>query len=438
MDQELSSGLIPTSLDDPQIKEPPEKNIDYSESILSQIMIWFFQIFVWIFLILSLTFYFFSPNKSRFTISLVSFFISYIAYIILEFISPTFKLLAQKRTGQGMYVKMGEFFMKPPEIEFFCECYHYKKVQKVMKTKQGTYHKTQKVRRVSHTETFRFPYYSSRDCSGLFYLNCTESEVNKKIFIKLEIQEEINFADSLSYMDYIYQKDQFWRRNRFRDYYMLFKEKRYIPDLPKYNLIRLGVGLQPVGVGIFWYILFVFIPFCQLYKMYIESFCVSQKFKLRKLISTRYNLSSNENEKKFETFNPQLNLITQKLNYESIYYNYLNQGFEVKNPTEKDFDNAKVYARNIPDYKISTGSNGLKIGVILDDEKFSNQDYNEPPPAFATLPGDVALRKIQVNKKGKIPSDFDKTDVKMKEINPDEDNNDEDDQQDMPENIMEK
>ena len=84
------------------------------------------------------------------------------------------------------------------------------------------------------------PYYSARDVSGLFYLNCDEAYIKKKMYITLELKEEINFADNISYMDYEYYKEQFWKKNRFRDVYMDFNETRKVPGLMHHNLIKLN------------------------------------------------------------------------------------------------------------------------------------------------------------------------------------------------------
>ena len=62
------------------------------------------------------------------------------------------------------------------------------------------------------------PYYSSRDISGLFILNCQKEVVQNKAYIQLELLEEINFADNISYMDYENVKNDFYMRNRPRDF----------------------------------------------------------------------------------------------------------------------------------------------------------------------------------------------------------------------------
>ena len=63
----------------------------------------------------------------------------------------------------------------------------------------------------------------------------------KKAYIKLHLKTEINFADAISYMDYIQQKDAFYRRNRPKDDYMDLKESRTVPNLEEYNLLQIYI-----------------------------------------------------------------------------------------------------------------------------------------------------------------------------------------------------
>ena len=90
-------------------------------------------------------------------------------------------------------------------------------------------------------------------------------------------------------MDYLNQKDLFWKRNRYLDVYMKFSETRTIPGLKKHNFVRIG-NIETKYVSYGWYVFFVLMTFGQLYKRYVDSFCVFQNFKVRKIVSTRYNL----------------------------------------------------------------------------------------------------------------------------------------------------
>ena len=132
---------------------------------------------------------------------------------------------------------MANLIQTPPTIEFYCECYHYETrtvvysppkkgggrkgggPRKVSRPsgghRTGGAHRTggghprvshQRRRITTYKETAYFPYYSSRDVSGLFEINNSREEAMGKVYVKLEINPEINFADELSYMDYEQQK----------------------------------------------------------------------------------------------------------------------------------------------------------------------------------------------------------------------------------------
>ena len=50
-------------------------------------------------------------------------------------------------------------------------------------------------------------------------------------------------------------------------------------------------------------------------------------------MSTRYNLNSREYDQKYSKFNPQLNLITLKIDYEPSYYSYYDSSKTIALPT---------------------------------------------------------------------------------------------------------
>ena len=109
-----------------------------------------------------------------------------------------------------MYDKIGIYFKAHPNITFYCQCYHYEIIHYTTKDKDVKIHyHTRKEKRITYSESFSMSFYSSQDVSGLFYLNCDEIYAKKKCYIKLNLKEEINFADKISYMDYEYYKNDF-------------------------------------------------------------------------------------------------------------------------------------------------------------------------------------------------------------------------------------
>ena len=280
------------------VDQGPQKE----ENCCYNVACWIFQVLTWATLITCTILVIISDSIAPI---FASFGVSYLVYIILEFCSNTAKYLCNKSSDLGMYYKMGKLFQTPPVISFHCECYHYETHYYTTTDSEGRTHTESRTERVTtYRETYNVPYYSARDVSGLFYLNCDRANIEKKYYIKLELKEEINFADAISLYDYEREKSDFWARNRFRDVYFDFSESRVIPGIKHHNLVKLKVN-EPCMVNFFWFFLFTFFTFSELYKLYFESVCIFQRFKVRKIVSTRYDL----NQPEYQVLVPQINLL---------------------------------------------------------------------------------------------------------------------------------
>ena len=374
---------------------------------------WLFQIGIWIATIGKILLYFYQSHINKeYVIFLENYanfaFYFYIIYIILELCSPTSRYLCQKKSEGGIYSKMGELFRTKPIISFSGSSYHYVTGYKTRRRNGKSYRHSTRHRIITHSEEYEFPYYSERDVSGLFYLNCDKG-FEKKSYVKLELFEEINFADPISYMDYEYEKDQFWQRNRFRDAYFRFRETRHIPGLESRNLVRLGYN-EPCIINCFFFSLSIILTLCEFYKLYFNSLCIYQKFTIRKLISTRYDLT----KKNYKTLDPQIDLILQQHYYEPQDYNYLNKDYKAKLPTQEELNRAKQYKNMVPDYKISSGGGEIQAGIILDDPRYSFYEPSKPPTTFSSVGGDIGLDSEQIKANGGTPADFGKPGFKFK------------------------
>ena len=366
---------------------------------------WIAQVFSWIFLLIGI----FASG-----IMFIFFALCYIFYLVLEFCSNTSRYLLHKSTNKGIHEKMGIYFKTPPEIQFFGECYHYEERHYTRTNSEGKiehYTSTEKV--VTYTENYSLPYYSERDVSGVFYLNCRKAYVSKKHYIKLELQEEINFADAISYYDYEREKNDFWSRNRFRDVHFYFHERRLIPGMDHHNLIKL-VENEPFSINFIFFFISTILTLAEFYRLYFDSFCVYQKFKVRKIISTRYDL----NQTVYNELTPQINLITNQYTYDQNYYNYLNDGYELQLPTKEELEAAKQFEDKVPDYKISSGGGVIKAGVIIDDPQYSTYNPNEAPPKFAQVSGNAALSQNQINSNGQPPEGYNQPGFKFDIVTP--------------------
>ena len=131
------------------------------------------------------------------------------------------------------------------------------------------------------------PYYSSRDISGLFYLNCD----NKAKTIRLEITSEINFADAISYHDYLEEKKFVEKKykNNYCDYFETLNN-RYFQGQKQYYLIPLNHDSSNWFLNFCFYIFITLIGFAEIYKIYFRCCCSYNHFIIRKLFSIRYVL----------------------------------------------------------------------------------------------------------------------------------------------------
>ena len=322
----------------------------------------------------------------------------YIIYIISELCSPTFSYLRHQKGNDRMYEKMGELFRTAPTITFRAVCYHYETRHHTYKDSNGhTQHRTERVRVDTHHDSMNMPYYSARDVSGLFLLDIDRANANKKAFIKLHLQKEINFADSISYADYLFHKEAFWQRNRYRDVHMDFTETRDIPGFHTHNLVQIG-DFHPSGVSSGLYVLSTFLMVAQFYKRYVDSFCVFQNYKIRKIVSTRYNLLLPDYGQQYAQITPALNLTGTLLTYEPNNVGYCSTDYQVQLPTQEELERAKQYENNVPHYGFSSVGGDSNYGVVQDLPQFAEVNYNQPPPAFASLGGEVSLSESQLVK----------------------------------------
>ena len=119
---------------------------------------------------------------------------------------------------------------------------------------------------------------------------------------------------------------------------------------------------------------------------------------------------------------PQLNLISQQYNYKPECYNYVNEEANIDLPTKEELERAGQYKDKIPDYKISSGDEQNKEGVILDNPNYSYYNNNEPPTVFKPVSGEFGLDQSQINSQGAAPVGFGQHDFQFNIIQPNDNN----------------
>ena len=368
----MKSPFVQKSVEQPQSNKKRSGNPCYT------IICWFVSLLLWGLIgVMTVSIYIYKIIDDKSLVGYGYFGIAlYVVYLILEFCSGTCRYLIHKRSSEGIKAKLGEIFKSRPEIKFYVECYHYETEYYTVRNSKGEEERrSRQVKVVTHTETHYFSYYSVRDISGLLNLNCDVAQIKRKCYIKLELNEEMNFADAISVSDYEKEKEEFKDRNRYKDDFMDFSEKWSLPGMVHHNLIKIG-DYEPCTVNCFWYFIFTLFTLAQIYKWHVSSFSIYQNYKIRKIISTRYNLHSEQYDSQYSKFNPQLNLIILKIDYEPAYYTYLNTSKTVDLPTQEELEKAKMYDSKVPKYEIYTEADGdiQRCGTIKDNPDF--QAYN--------------------------------------------------------------
>ena len=370
----------------PDVENRPNENIKPEERPqnekkkmkFSSIACWVLQVIIWIGAIglLYVDFYekdeyfeeeYINPGASTLAVFEGVF---YIWYVIFQFCSPTFHYLIHKRSDSNIFEKMKTLFNTQPTIQFVCECYHYEtRVITTVDAKGNTSTRTVTVRVVTRTATKFFNYYCSRDVSGLFKLNYDESDIKDKFYVKLELLTNIDFADAVTYSDYVREKKEFQEENRYYDTFMDFFQNNIIDGLTSYNLINITKN-NPCGMSFVWFIFFIFIGFAQLYKVYFNSKCIYKSFTIRKLISTRYSLNTIECDYKYSKFDPVISFEDETMKLPTNKIAHVSEDFELKLPTQEEIEFAQKYQDKVFDF------DDKKEDVIVLKDKIVTNDEN--------------------------------------------------------------
>ena len=350
--------------------ERPQGEKKRVENIFFTIVCWFLTLFLWIFIyflndvytkreITKSNFYDYYHNYPKRQKKKIAFVIIellvYIIYIILEFNSPIFKFLRNK-TNKSIKEKMSSFFKKKAIFIFNYEINSKKEKKKTNKL------------------THKFEYYSCRDVSGLFVLNSKEEIIKKKTYLLLEIGEEINFDNDKTKKDYNNEKENFIKKEEYKDA-VLKKEKKYIDGLKKYYMIKLDNKTSSF-INYIWFGVFTILVLTEFYKLFIRFTNIYQKFIIRKIVSTNNDLRKVE---KYEEYNPQLDLITKEIiSFNSDDFIYTSN--DSKKKSEKNSCPDSQPAKTI-----------AEVGNLQNDK--NNNDFNSTNSDFKIFSNNDGISK---------------------------------------------
>ena len=152
-----------------------------------------------------------------------------------------------------------------------------------------------------------------------------------------------------------------------------------------------------------YFFIFTMLSFAELYKFYFNSKCIYQKFTIKKIISTRYNLNGPEYGIKYQKTIPSIDLINKQYYFKPSEYNNLNNSYKVDLPSKEEVENAnknksKIKIESINKNQISQQNYNE---VVIHNKNEHNNSNSEEIQAPAILPNeeDKSSERLNVEKK---------------------------------------
>ncbi len=311
-----------------------------------------------------------SYSKQEFSQLLITFACFYLVYIFTSLLSKEFRFLLKMHKIKSLIDKLKYYFEKQIKIKFFTYSFNYvTNIKSSKKIKKG---KMKKI--VSSIEKENLNYFSCRDVTGILNLDVEKlTKSNKRIYINLSMKLEYEIADDLSSIDINSQKEFLICRNRKKDIYMDFIEKKSISNFDPNIIVYLGEK-ENIYINKFFYILFTFfIPVIEIYKIYLNSKIKFYEITIRKAISTRFDLKEPEFEEKYYLKNPKL-IFKGK---ETIFNNFTaNKQRPYESPSMDKFNNANIInetmIKEINEHDVHFGFSPTEIEINQEQEQGKN------------------------------------------------------------------
>ena len=274
-----------------------------------------------------------------------------------------------KKDDIKLHELLNDLFCGKPNVVFNCSCYHYRSRDiTYIDAKGNRQYGTELTTSITHTDSFTVPYHSVRDVSGPFVLNIEKAQLMQKDFIKLELQLDITWADTISHADYENYKSNFIKKNENYELYMDFFEKRILEGIKDYYFIKINDNCT-YFINKFWYILSIFLTLSQYYKWYISSRCINQDYKIIKLLSTRYNLLQQEG---YSEMQPKIDLINKQYDYD-LNQTAFCKDEEIALPSLEEMKEAmNKYGPKLPNL-VKVNENSRPLIRNLNEEKYKKK-----------------------------------------------------------------
>ena len=124
------------------------------------------------------------------------------------------------------------------------------------------------------------------------------------------------------------------------------------------------------------FIIFIILSFGQIYKLITNFYIKTIPFTIRKIISSRNNLSE---DPKYIPFTPKVVFPNSNFTYNPEDITHFKKGMNIIPPTSDELTQSMKYQNYIPNYQIYQGNNRGLNGSVIDIQK-----YPENPTIFNT------------------------------------------------------
>ena len=325
------------------------------EGIFCEVLLWILSIGIWASIIVAIL-----TKPILFIIPVCVYFI----YLVPELCSKTKDLISSQKFPEQINSLIKILFKEEPIVSFDCEIYTRVK----FKDSEGNEDYNL---RYDRTESEIFEFLSSRDVSGPLYFSS-----DGKSFVILTIKSEVNFADTISYSDYKQQRDNFQKNKRpfFGDDSYKFKETISINGIGNKDYLVNIYGHENYFISKCTFIVFAILTFGQIYKLILLCMTKHITFKIKKIISNRYDLS---NDTKYDAFAPKLIFPTKTFEYNKNDISHINHSIKVNPPTHEELTKSLQYKDYIPKFETNQEQNLSKgTAVTVNNNYNNNQSYD--------------------------------------------------------------
>ena len=323
------------------LKKENDKLCPFCDCRLGTVFILMF--FTWDLLILGIV------NKEIFAFICSGVF--YIIYLIIELVSKK-KIFTEHKNPQEIKDILEKLFTSPPKITIECNIY-------------------ERNNKYKNSEIESLKILSYRDASGIINFNNDEESYNDLV-LKMEIQ----FADTISYMDYINQREEFKKieKGKYKYDKIIFNENREISEFQTSEIYRININKNQGYFYVPMFYLFVILALGGIYEIIYNCCKRNVNFKILKVISTRYNL---RDEPRLDPFIPGVVFQGDLYKYNKENISYFDQSINISPITSEELIESKKYEDKIFDYNLSNGNNKLNPKVIgVNNNIYNNINKN--------------------------------------------------------------